>query len=191
MTKRTAHENVTFHSNCGQLRVLRHIYFHADQALILHGVVAAHLANSASGFLMSTGDLAVGAGLAAGTTGTLIGDNVHYTLGRWGLRRFKRVRNLLDRSDEVYAFLHKRSKWAYLFFHFPVYLRTILPMELGAARFSLKTWWWIDAIAALLFNAAYITLGYVLGGMSGDLVGAGKAGNTIALLFFAVFGYWT
>ena len=145
----------------------------------------------AAGYLMATGELNPWLGVAAGISGTLIGDNIHYALGRWGLRRFRWVRNLLDKSDEVYDFLHRRSKWAYLFFHFPVYLRTIMPMALGASRYPLKTWYWIDLSAAFLFNAAYISLGYVLGGLSGDLVGAGKAGNVVALGFSAVFIYWT
>lgn len=150
------------------------------------------------GLLIQTGDVRPVPVLLAALTGTYLGDNVNYLVGRWGLRRFGWIRRILDDNDDARRFIDRYPRVIYIFFHFPVYLRTAFPLTLGSMRYPFRTWLWIDLAAAPLFVAAFTGLGYGLARyvlQVNDLVTAvrevARTGNGIILVFSLLFAYGT
>jgi len=151
-----------------------------------------------AGLLIETGDVQPVPVLLAALAGTFLGDNLNYAIGRWGLRRFGWVRRILAENDEARRFIEQYPTVVYVFFHFPVYLRTAFPLTLGSMRYSYRTWLRIDLVAAPLFVFAFTGLGYGLAHyllQAGDLVSAVReivrTGNVILLLFSLAFAYGT
>lgn len=151
-----------------------------------------------AGLLVETGDVAVVPVVVAAVLGTLLGDNLNYAIGRWGLRRLPWVRRMTEENDEVRHFIEHQPRIYYVFFHFPVYLRSAFPLTLGSMRYSYRSWLGIDLIAAPLFVAAFTGLGYGLARFVlqvTDLAAAvreiSRIGNGLILLFSLVFAYGT
>jgi membrane-associated protein len=169
-----------------------------ENALFLGVLVPGITVLIVAGLLIATGDLSPAAAIAAGVAGTWVGDNVNFAVGRWGLRRFRWVRRVLEENDDVHQFLDRYPRAVYVFFEFPVYLRTAFPLTLGSMGVPLRTWLWIDAIAAPLFVGAYVGLGFGLARFVlevADLETAARQivqwGNGIAILFGLLFAYGT
>lgn len=151
-----------------------------------------------AGLLIETGDVQAVPVLLAALAGTFLGDNLNYAIGRWGLRRFGWVRRILAENDEARRFIEQYPTVVYVFFQFPVYLRTAFPLTLGSMRYSYRAWLRIDLVAAPLFVFAFTGLGYGLAHyvlQAGDLVTAVReivrTGNLILLLFSLAFAYGT
>lgn len=151
-----------------------------------------------TGLFIHTGDVPPGPVLAAALLGTYLGDTLNYALGRWGLHRLGWVRRVLSENDEARRFIDQYPAGLYVFFHFPVYLRSAFPLTLGAMRYPWARWLWIDAVAAPLFVAAFVGLGYGLSRyvlQVDDLAGAVRdistVGNGLLLGFSLLFAYGT
>jgi Uncharacterized membrane-associated protein len=151
-----------------------------------------------TGLLLHTGDVPPGPVLAAALGGTYLGDNLNYALGRWGLPRLRWIRRILSENDDARRFIDQSPVGLYVFFHFPVYLRSAFPLTLGALRYPWRRWLLIDAAAAPVFVAAFVGLGYGLGRYvlpTDDLAAAVRdlsvIGNGIILLFSLAFAYGT
>lgn len=169
-----------------------------ENTLFLGVVVPGLTVLVVAGLLIHTGDVASIPVLTAALLGTYLGDNLNYALGRWGLHRLGWVRRVLTENDEARRFIDRYPKGLYAFFHFPVYLRSAFPLTLGAMRYPWYTWLWIDAIAAPLFVAAFVGLGYGLGRyvlQVDDLAQAVRdistVGNGLILGFSLLFAYGT
>lgn len=152
----------------------------------------------AAGVLLHTGDLGGPAAILAALSGVWVGDTINFVLGRYGLRRFGWVRRVLQHNDDVHGFIKRYPEAVYVFFQFPVYLRTLFPLTLGAMHTPWRTWLRIDAIATPLFVGAYMGLGYGLARFVleiSDLEAALhqilRAGNVVALGFSVLFAYGT
>lgn len=151
-----------------------------------------------TGLLIHTGDVSPVPVLAAALAGTYLGDNINYVLGRWGLRRLAWIRRVLSEHEDARQFIDRYPKGLYVFFHFPVYLRSAFPLTLGSMRYPWRTWLGIDLAAAPLFVAAFVGMGYGLGRyvlQTDDLTGAvqdiSQVGNGIILAFSLLFAYGT
>ncbi|MFB6279966.1 MAG: DedA family protein [Salinibacter sp.] len=151
-----------------------------------------------AGLLIHTGDVPPGPVLGMAVLGTYLGDNANYVLGRWGLRRLSWIRRLLAENGEARAFIERYPTFVYIFFHFPVYLRSAFPLTLGSMNVSWRTWLGIDLVAAPLFVISFIALGYGLGRFAfrgTDLAVALRevsyVGNGILIAFSLLFAYGT
>jgi membrane protein DedA with SNARE-associated domain len=151
-----------------------------------------------TGLLIHTGDVAPGPVLGAAVLGTYVGDTANYALGRWGLRRLGWVRRVITENEEARRFIERYPKALYVFFHFPVYLRSAFPLTLGSLNYSWRAWLGIDLVAAPLFVAAFVGLGYGLGRYVlrlNDLTVAvqeiSRIGNGVILVFSLLFAYGT
>lgn len=122
----------------------------------------------------------------AGTIGTFIGDNINFSIGRFSLTRWSRVKEIVKDRSVVKNFMQSVPEPIYIFYHFPGYLRTFFPMLLGAMRFPVYKWIALELTAAPLFNIFYVYLGWYGAKVSGELTSIIEIGNNIALyLFFA------
>jgi membrane protein DedA with SNARE-associated domain len=163
----------------------------AENALFLGIIVPGISLLVISGYLMFSGGID-GTGLfLAAFFGTLIGDNINFLMGYYGANRFPWVKRVLDSNPEVTRFLHRSPKAAYIFFHFPLYLRTIFPLLLGTTKFPLRQWVVVDLVATPLFVTTFIGLGYILGSFSESLQDIVNYGNTLAYFFGLLFIGWT
>lgn len=169
-----------------------------ENTLFLGVVVPGLTVLLVAGLLVYTGDVRLDVVLLAGIAGTWLGDTVNYLIGRWGLRRLAWVRRVIEQNDAVHRFLDRYPKIVYVFFHFPVYLRTAFPLTLGSMRTPWRTWLWIDAVAAPLFVGVFVGLGYLLARFvlqTTDLAAAAReiaqTGNGIIVLFSLIFVYGT
>ncbi len=143
-----------------------------------------------AGFLVPGGTVEVVPALACAYAGTIVGDNVNYALGRWGIHRIGWVKRLLDKNPRAIAFINNQPVWLYTFFHFPGILRPVVPLGLGSSRFSIRLWLLIDLIGALLFVSAYIAAGYLTATLSADLTSGQSAVGYIALFFTVLVILW-
>ena len=143
-----------------------------------------------AGFLIHSGTVDPFLVLVCAFAGTVLGDNVNYALGRWGLQRLPWVKKMLDSNPKAIEFINKQPVWLYTFFHFPGILRPIVPVGLGASLFSFRLWIIIDFVGALLFVAAYLTGGYVTASLSMDLSGGQSAMGYVTVFFTILVVIW-
>jgi len=169
-----------------------------ENVLFLGFVVPGLTVLVVTGLLIHTGDVAPGPVLGAAVLGTYVGDTVNYALGRWGLRRLGWVRRMITENEEAQRFIERYPKALYVFFHFPVYLRSAFPLTLGSLNYSWQAWLGIDLVAAPLFVAAFVGLGYGLGRYVlrvNDLTVAvqeiSRIGNGVIVVFSLLFAYGT
>jgi len=138
------------------------VWLALENTLFLGVIVPGLSALLVTGLLIHTGDVAPVAMLGAAVAGTLIGDRINYAMGRWGLRRFGCIRRVLEDNEEAHRFIEQYPPVVYVFFHFPLYLRTVFPLTLGSMRFPIRRWLWIDGMGALLFVGVFTGMGYGL-----------------------------
>ncbi|HYM21284.1 MAG TPA: DedA family protein [Candidatus Kapabacteria bacterium] len=161
-----------------------------ENALMLGYIVPGVLVLVLSGFFAATGKINVALCILAGTTGTIVGDNINYVLGKYGAKKIRFVQRLLQKHSALRSHLEEQSVLYFIFFHFPVYLRTIFPFILGASDYNFKQWIWIDITGAIIFNTTFILTGYLIGISSGAFSGSVDLGNKIVIFFSGVFIFW-
>jgi undecaprenyl-diphosphatase len=121
-----------------------------------------------SGFLVSLGILEMPQTIAAATIGAVIGDSIGYELGRhlgrpWLLRYGPRVgfrRRHLAQLDDLFA---RHGGKAVLFGRFIGFLRAMAPFIAGSSRMPYRRFLVYNVTGAVLWTAACVALGYVLG----------------------------
>jgi membrane-associated protein len=144
-----------------------------------------------SGYFSGTGELNVALTIISGFAGTILGDNLNYALGRYGLVKLPILKKLSSGLDRIEEAIRRNTTIFLIFFHFPVYSRMVLPAFLGILRFSFRKWLIFDTIGALLFTSTFVLIGYVIGRTSQALDVAVNASNYIQWFFIAVLIWWT
>src|SRR5262249_24771684 len=153
---------------------------------IVPGVTVALLA----GFLAYSGEVNFWSAVIVGVCGTILGDNLNYAIGRFGVSRLSWVKKILGNYPAVSDFFNRDSTKLYVFFHFPGYLRTIFPLLLGAARFSFRKWLWIDGAGAILFILTFMFVGWFAARVTRQTAIATKTGSYIILFFVLLSLVW-
>jgi undecaprenyl-diphosphatase len=174
------------------------VWMTLENTLFLGFIVPGLTVLVVTGLLLHTGDVAPGPVLTAAVLGTYFGDTLNYALGRWGLRRLGWVRRVLTDNDDARRFIEGAPRVLYIFFHFPVYLRSAFPLTLGAMGYSWRAWLAIDLGAAPLFVGAFVGLGYGLGryvlrvdDLAVAVQAISRVGNGVILVFSLLFAYGT
>lgn len=133
-------------------------------ALLLGGMVEGEAVFIAAGYAVSQGYLSGGPALLAGALGATLGDHGWYLIGRlWGerlVRRFSSFRRLRRRAE---PWLRRWGRGAAFGLRFAYGLRSVLPLTLGATRFSPSLFMPANVAAAIAFAAVYLSLGYFFG----------------------------
>ncbi len=143
-----------------------------------------------TGFFAAEGNMNLLLCIIFGTVGTIAGDNINYLLGKYGGKKIPFIQKLLTKNAHIIAHLKEQNVFYFLFFHFPVYLRTVFPLSLGAVGYPFTRWIWIDTLGAILFNTTFILLGYLIGRSTGAFTDSVDIGNQIGLVFSVLFGLW-
>lgn len=100
--------------------------------------------------------------LALGIAGTILGDTISYTLGRFGSgwvveSRFGSTVRLGA------AMMSGRTRWLIPFYHLHSATRAVGPFGAGVIRLPLRMWMPLDYAGAVIANSIWIGAGAVLG----------------------------
>lgn len=118
--------------------------------------------------------------------GTVLGDLISYTLGRWGGERLSSTR-LGPTLRMGSALMAGRARWLIPFYHLHNFTRAVGPFGAGALRMPFPIWAPLDALGAVIANTIWIGAGYVLGAVV--LTEEGKLVEHPALrIGLAIFG---
>jgi membrane protein DedA with SNARE-associated domain len=100
--------------------------------------------------------------VAAASVGTMIGDTISYSVGRFGGRRLMSTRwgpQLRMGS----ALISGRALWFIPFYHLYSVTRAVGPFGAGAIRLPLRVWVPLDFLGAVISNSIWIGAGALLG----------------------------
>ncbi len=106
------------------------------------------------------GDIVVMVTLA--TVGTIIGDVVSYSLGRWWSDWLFRSR-FGPHLRVGAALMAGRARWFIPLYHFYSVTRSVGPAAAGALRVPLRIWLPLDVLGAVIFNVVWVGAGYFFG----------------------------
>jgi len=132
-----------------------------------------------AGFLPSTGEIDPFQAILWGTVGTILGDSINFSFGRFGLARMSWGKRLLEDHSRVVDFVRKSPPGLYALYHFPGYLRTFFPMVLGSLHYPLSKFIWIELVGAPLFNIIFVLVGWTTGRATQEMMSALDAGTMI------------
>jgi membrane protein DedA with SNARE-associated domain len=122
----------------------------------------------ASGFFAHQGTLQLDAVMAAAGMGAIAGDNIGYFLGarlgrEWLLRKGSRFGLRPRRLAQVERFFQRQGPKAVFIGRFIGFARALVPFVAGASGMPHRKFVLYDALGAVLWTVAFVTLGYVLG----------------------------
>jgi membrane protein DedA with SNARE-associated domain len=100
--------------------------------------------------------------LALGVAGTILGDTISYTLGRFGSGWVEQSR--FGAAVRMGATLMSgRTRWFIPFYHLHSATRAVGPFSAGVIRLPLRMWMPLDYAGALIANSIWIGAGALLG----------------------------
>lgn len=94
--------------------------------------------------------------------GTMIGDTVSYSAGRWGGDRLQTTR-FGPQLRMGAALIEGRGRWLIPFYHLHNITRAVGPFGAGALRMPLRVWMPLDYLGAAIANTAWVGAGVVFG----------------------------
>jgi membrane-associated protein len=145
-----------------------------------------------SGFLASTDELNIYLCILWGFLGTIVGDNLSFLLGRYGLVNIKKVKKFNKNFDSISEKILGGNKLFVfiLFYHFPIYARMVVPTMLGSIKYNFKKWFYINSFGALLFSSTFIIIGFIIGQTSNIIDKAIDISKIVQWVFFGLFFYF-
>ena len=100
--------------------------------------------------------------LMLAVVGTIIGDTLSYTLGRWGGSRLAGTR-FGPQLRFGQAVLVGRARWLIPFYHLNSWTRAVGPFGAGALHLPLRVWMPLDYLGAVISSTVWVGLGFVFG----------------------------
>ena len=161
-----------------------------ENAILINFLVPGVTLLFITGFLIQQGVIDLLPALLCAFAGTVLGDNMNYALGRWGMPHFPWVRKVLEKNPRAIAFIKNQPTWLYTFFQFPGILRPVVPLILGSILFPIGLWIFIDIVGTTLFIAAYLSAGYITASASGEMADGESAISFITLFFTVLVIGW-
>ena len=99
---------------------------------------------------------------AVSILGTILGDTISYSLGRWG-SRFVEGTRFAPSLRLGRALVEGRTRWLIPFYHLHSVTRTVGPFGSGAVRMPLRVWMPLDYIGAIIANTIWVGGGAIFG----------------------------
>jgi undecaprenyl-diphosphatase len=151
----------------------------------------------ASGFLAHQGVLAFDAVILAAALGATVGDNIGYQLGArlgrgWLLHYGRRVGLKPEHLARTEAFFSHHGAKAVFLGRFIGFARALVPFAAGTAHMPYRQFLKYNALGAVLWTVAFVSLGYVLGEswrMAERWIGRTSTALVAAALLVAVFAW--
>lgn len=102
--------------------------------------------------------------IVAAFTGSLIGDQLFYYLGRIkGRSMLDKRPHWLARSEKIFGMLHRHQNWLILSFRFMYGLRAVTPFLIGASHVSISRFVILNVIGAAIWAVVVGSAGYLFG----------------------------
>ena len=99
---------------------------------------------------------------AVSILGTILGDTISYSLGRWG-SRFVEGTRFAPSLRLGRALVEGRTRWLIPFYHLHSVTRTVGPFGSGAVRMPLRVWMPLDYSGAIIANTIWVGGGAMFG----------------------------
>ena len=96
------------------------------------------------------------------TAGTILGDVISYTVGRWWADWLFSTR-FGPHLRVGAAMMQGRARWLIPFYHFYSVTRSVGPAAAGALRLPIRVWLPLDMLGATIFNCFWVTGGFLFG----------------------------
>lgn len=104
--------------------------------------------------------------ILAAFAGSLAGDQMAFFIGRhWGRRLVAKSEKWRSRAKRVHAMLQKYHEVLILSFRFFYGLRNLTPFVLGSADISIRKFFFLNAIGALVWAVTFALTGYLFGSL--------------------------
>ena len=133
-------------------------------ALFVGAMVEGEVALVIAGFAAYLGYMNLGAVIAVGFIGSLVGDQMWFYLGRKkGIDLLKKWPQLRKRAQWAHRVLDKHSNWMLLLFRFAYGFRAIIPITIGTSRISAKRFFFFNTIGAAIWTIIFSVGGYIFG----------------------------
>lgn len=116
------------------------------------------------GYLAHAGYLEIAWVILAAFTGSFVGDQLYFAIGRYkGVSFLHRWPGFQRRSSAVLERMHRHQTWLMLLFRFIYGFRTITPFLLGSAGVRTVKFICCNFIGAAIWAVTFGMLGYLLG----------------------------
>lgn len=142
------------------------------------------------GYLAGLGDLSILFVFISAVLGIYVGDNLSYILGYFGIVKLSRLQKISPQLHQLEKDIRDKTGVFLIFFQFPVYSRMLLPVLLGTLQFPIRRWFFLDAIATVLFASVFSLIGYFIGKQVGELELAIDISQYIQWAFLVLFVWW-
>src|ERR671930_100686 len=152
------------------------------------------------GVLAHDGRVSLGAVIAAGISGSVVGDTIGYLVGRrYGQqiltvvgRRIPFLRHRIDEHlEQARAYLRRRGGLAIFLGRFTAALRVMVPGLAGMAEMPYPEFFFFNALGGAIWATAFVLLGYAAGAAWESVAGwATRGGLPLPLLRFPGQATW-
>lgn len=133
-------------------------------ALLIGAMVEGEVALVIAGFASYLGYMNLGAVIAIGFIGSLLGDQTYFYIGRKkGRELLEKWPRLKKRAKWAHKILDKHSNWMLLLFRFAYGFRAIIPITIGTSKISAKRFVIFNSIGAAIWSILFSIGGYVFG----------------------------
>jgi membrane protein DedA with SNARE-associated domain len=154
--------------------------------LIVPGLIVVILA----GLAAHDGAMSFPVATVLGILGTIIGDTISYSMGRFGWARFGHIGSLRDFTDKVREPILRKGAMFVLIYHFAGYTRIVGPAGAGLLQMPYRQWAPADYGGAALWVTSYMAIGYFLGVIGLSLDSTDRWFRLIEWVLLAVFMVW-
>ncbi|MBL8702577.1 MAG: VTT domain-containing protein [Alphaproteobacteria bacterium] len=128
---------------------------------------------------------------AASFSGTWLGDEVRFAVGRrWGSRLLERFPRLKPRVALALRLLERHRHWYILGYRFPKGARTIGALPLGITAMEWRSFAPLNFLAAALWAGLLVALGYGAGSLAETIWGPALQASGLVLLALFVAASW-
>lgn len=126
----------------------------------------------------------------SGISGVLTGDNIAFFLGKFGKNKIKIIKQKITDNTDIIE-MANRANWSILiWYQFPVYLRMVLPLIMGAINFSVKKWLFINIVSSIIFVGTFFVIGMFISKVGRELSRGMEISSYIQIFFFGIFLLW-
>lgn len=126
----------------------------------------------------------------AGVLGVITGDNLAFFVGRFFQNKTAIIKEKVAQNAELIKIINQEKWFVLIWYQFPVYLRMLLPLVMGATNFSVKRWMFINIASSTIFVTTFFIIGMFISKIQSELSRGIDISNYIQMSFFGVFLVW-